>query len=93
MKYISPNEISELLNKDRIIIYRKHYVYDITSLIKKHPGGEICLFKKNNSQCEDDFEFHHESSRKKWKKYLIGTYKAIQYSSFESLINYVINKL
>ena len=30
MNYISPNEIEELINRKRLIVYRKSYIYDIT---------------------------------------------------------------
>ena len=38
MNYISPNEIEELINRKRLIVYRKSYIYDITDLLKSHLG-------------------------------------------------------
>ena len=93
MKYISPNEISDLLKSKRIIIYRKHYVYDITDLIKKHPGGNQCLLNRTNSQCQYDYEFHSKSAKNKWKNYIIGTSLVARDNTIARFFNYLINKL
>jgi cytochrome b involved in lipid metabolism len=93
MKYISPNEISELLKKGQIIVHRKHYIYDITDLIKKHPGGSKCLLNRVNSQCQRDYEFHNKSAKNKWTNYLIGTSLVLRETPIRIFFNYLINKL
>ena len=47
MNYISPNEIEELINRKRLIVYRKSYIYDITDLLKSHPGGKANYHDEN----------------------------------------------
>jgi cytochrome b involved in lipid metabolism len=93
MKYISPNEISELLKNGRIIVYRKHYIYDITNLIKKHPGGSKCLLDRVNSQCQQDYEFHNKLAKNRWKNYLIGTTLVLRENPIRNLFYYLFNKL
>lgn len=93
MKYVSPNEIFDLIKNNRIIVYRNNYVYDITNLINKHPGGNNCLLKKLGTNCHKDYEYHRDHAKKIWEKYLIGSNIPIQTKIFEDIINYLKNKL
>lgn len=87
MNYISPNEIKELINRKRLIVYRKSYVYDITDLLKSHPGGSSSLLKRKLQNCEIDYKFHSKIAKNSWKKYLIGTNKLKEQSIFEKILN------
>ena len=87
MNYISPNEIEELINRKRLIVYRKSYIYDITDLLKSHPGGSSSLIKRQLQDCQNDYKFHSKIAKKCWKKYLIGTTKLTEESIFEKILN------
>ena len=93
MNYISPDEISNLVKNNHIIVYRKDYVYDITGLIDNHPGGNKCLLGKNLLDCQNDYKFHKNSAKKKWKKYIIGTKIQVKPSIYQILYNFIANKL
>ena len=93
MNYISPNEISNLVKNNHIIVYRKNYVYDITELINNHPGGDKCLLSKCLTDCQKDYEFHRDYAKKKWKKYIIGTSIKVELTFYQKILNFITNKL
>ena len=49
-------------------------VYDVTSIIPKHPGGKTCLIKRSGGQqdCTQDYQFHSKKGRQRWQKCYIG---------------------
>ncbi len=51
------------------LIYAHGKTYDITQLIKKHPGGEKCLKEKIGKDCSNDYDFHRKKGKNEWKKY------------------------
>jgi len=53
-------------------------VYDVTSYVKYHPGGERSILKKCGgvADCTEDMNFHSQKARKIWKKYHIGHLKS-----------------
>ena len=53
------------------LIYANGKRYDISELIKKHPGGENCLIKKVGKDCSKDYDFHSKKGKNEWKKYEI----------------------
>lgn len=68
---LSVNEINNL-QKNRIIVYVKSKVYDVTELVDSHPGGRMCIIKNNGNDCNKDFNFHSKNAQKNWDTYLIG---------------------
>jgi cytochrome b involved in lipid metabolism len=52
-------------------------VYDVTSLIDNHPGGNGALFKRAgaNGDCTIDYNFHSKKARKQWQERLVGYVK------------------
>jgi predicted heme/steroid binding protein len=47
-------------------------VYDVTLLLKRHPGGERVLLKRAGGDCSEDFDFHSTVGREMWARYRIG---------------------
>lgn len=47
-------------------------VYDVTLLLKRHPGGERVLLKRAGGDCSEDFDFHSAAGREMWARYRIG---------------------
>ena len=69
------NKKKELIQSDlnnRIIVTAKGNIYDITTLLNHHPGGNTCILNKNNTDVTDDYNMHCHQARKEWKKYRIN---------------------
>lgn len=58
--------------KDRIIVFIKNDVYDITDFLDKHPGGKECFYKFNLKDVSETYEFHSKIAKKIWKNYYVG---------------------
>ena len=71
MKNISKNEIIKLQNENRLIFFRKNFVYDVTDM-DFHPGGKKCLENKKNLDVTYDYNFHSKNGKKYWDKFCIG---------------------
>ena len=54
------------------LIYAHGKTYDISKLIKNHPGGDKCLKEKIGKDCSKDYDFHRRKGKKEWKKYEIN---------------------
>ena len=75
MKYFTYEEV-KLLKESRVIITRKHYIYDITDYYLKHPGGTKSILNNlNNNNNDINYKFHSNKGKKIWEKYKIGEYK------------------
>jgi len=81
--YLNNNELKLLVNNGSKLLIVNYYIYDVTYYYKLHPGGK-CILKniiklKNNklilNNSKIDYNFHSYSSKKIWKKLLIGTIK------------------
>lgn len=53
-------------------------IYDATSYISKHPGGERSILKKSGgaSDCLVDYNFHSRNAKHLWKEHRVGRLKA-----------------
>lgn len=65
------NKKKKSMKKKRIIIYAHGKKYDVTEFVKDHPAGAKCIVKKNGQNCTIDYDFHNQSGKIKWKKYLV----------------------
>lgn len=54
------------------------YVYDATTYVQMHPGGEKSIVRKCGGVCDcnQDLKFHSREGQKLWRKYRIGKVKA-----------------
>eukprot|EP00594_Rhizosolenia_setigera_P006494 CAMPEP_0178949934 /NCGR_PEP_ID=MMETSP0789-20121207/6348_1 /TAXON_ID=3005 /ORGANISM="Rhizosolenia setigera, Strain CCMP 1694" /LENGTH=228 /DNA_ID=CAMNT_0020630555 /DNA_START=51 /DNA_END=737 /DNA_ORIENTATION=+ len=52
-------------------------IYDATSYIECHPGGQNSILKRSGGakDCTEDLNFHSGRAQKVWKKHRIGTLK------------------
>ena len=50
------------------------YVYDATTYIAMHPGGDRSILRKCGGACDctEDLKFHSVKGQKLWKKYRVG---------------------
>ena len=47
-------------------------VYDVTPMIRLHPGDIGAILRHGGQDSTIDFDFHGKRARKLWDKYLIG---------------------
>ena len=55
-------------------------VFDISSLIDNHTGGNDALVKKIGQDVTDDYYFHGRSAQKAWQKLQVGIIDSINCS-------------
>jgi cytochrome b involved in lipid metabolism len=48
-------------------------VYDVTLLLRRHPGGDRALLKRAGGDCTEDHDFHSAAGRLMWARYRIGS--------------------
>lgn len=75
VNFYTKEEVVKHNTKESFWVYRKKYVYDITELIKHHPGDFEMFKKKIGIDVSRDYNFHNKSTKKKWKEYFIGYLK------------------
>lgn len=70
------NEIENHTSKEDLWIIYDNYVYDITKIVNKHPGGEKLLLKFAGKDVTQDFKImKHDKNKhiiKLMKKLIIG---------------------
>ncbi|KAK4339434.1 hypothetical protein RND71_040896 [Anisodus tanguticus] len=68
------NEVSEHNKKDDCWLVISGKVYDVTSFLDDHPGGDDVLLTATGKDATDDFEDvgHSDDAREMMKKYYIG---------------------
>ena len=79
MKYFNINDIYEL-RKTRIIILVNEKVYDFTSILDIHPGGNKAIINNMYNNNYNNYKFHNKSAKLKWKKYRIGSLYTSKYN-------------
>jgi cytochrome b involved in lipid metabolism len=85
--YLSPDDINNMINSNRLIVFNGNKIYDITDLLDNHPGGNNCLIERCLKDCYKDFNFHSNLAKKHWKKYLIGS--RVKLSLFDKLLYFL----
>eukprot|EP00291_Cryptomonas_curvata_P027219 CAMPEP_0172158584 /NCGR_PEP_ID=MMETSP1050-20130122/4457_1 /TAXON_ID=233186 /ORGANISM="Cryptomonas curvata, Strain CCAP979/52" /LENGTH=314 /DNA_ID=CAMNT_0012827999 /DNA_START=282 /DNA_END=1222 /DNA_ORIENTATION=- len=48
-------------------------VYDVTLLLRRHPGGDRALLRRAGGDCSEDHDFHSAAGRLMWARYRIGS--------------------
>ncbi|KAH0726610.1 hypothetical protein KY284_002475 [Solanum tuberosum] len=68
------NDLLEHNNKDDCWLLISGKVYDVTSFLDDHPGGDEVLLTATGKDATDDFEDvgHSDDAREMLKKYFIG---------------------
>jgi len=54
-------------------IFANHKIYNVETLINNHPGGSTCILKKLGTDCTQDYNFHSNSAKINWEKYVVNT--------------------
>ena len=75
MNYYTIMEISTHNKLDDCWIYVGNNVYNVTTFVKKHPGGLKSIMKYAGKDCSIHYNFHTEIGQKIWDKYKIGEIK------------------
>ena len=74
--YYTRSEIAKHNTLDSLWVVSNNKVYDITYFfaLDKHPGGNSILLSRGGGikNCEKDFKFHSNKTKKLWNNYLIG---------------------
>lgn len=71
-------------NSSRSIIANGN-VYDITTMLSKHPGGIDCIINNIGKDCTEHYNMHTTSGKKEWDKYKIVNTKKWYYRIINSL--------
>ena len=75
MRYFNLDEINKLRSVKKIIILINHKVYDFTNIINKHPGGNKSIINNLYKNNYNNYKFHSNQAKQKWKQYRIGSIK------------------
>jgi cytochrome b involved in lipid metabolism len=75
--YFTMCEIKRHQTKDSAWLVVGDDVYDATTYVNQHPGGETSILNKAGGACDctQDFHFHSKRGRAVWKKYHVGKVK------------------
>ncbi|XP_059045133.1 cytochrome b5-like isoform X3 [Achroia grisella] len=88
-RQISFDEVKKHNNKDSVWIVIHNDVYDVTSYLEEHPGGEEALLDvagKDGTQAFEDVG-HSEDARTVMKKFKIGTLPPSEQSGSSNVTN------
>lgn len=79
IKKISASEVAQHISRDDLYIVIHKMVYNISSFINEHPGGEEVLFDVAGQDATDAFEDvgHSDEARDILKKLLVGELEGI----------------
>jgi hypothetical protein len=71
---ITREEVAKHSTADSLWIVVGDSVYDITSVVDRHPGGKGALLKRGGGvkDCTEDLMFHSRATRREAQKYKIG---------------------
>jgi len=67
-------DISKQKTEGKILLFDYRYVYDVTSFINEHPGGEYAIKKRCNNMTpiDNDLRFHSNRAINISKKLAVG---------------------
>ena len=75
-------QVKKHCTKDSAWLLVGNKIYDVTTYIKLHPGGERSILNKcgGANDCTIDMKFHSHKAQKLWKEFYIGNLKPCQFS-------------
>mmetsp|Transcript_20614 Transcript_20614/g.53277 ORF Transcript_20614/g.53277 Transcript_20614/m.53277 type:complete len:142 (+) Transcript_20614:111-536(+) len=68
----SAKEVAAHASDDDCWVSAHGRVYDLTSIMRSHPGGDYALKRNAGHDCSRDFDFHSASGQREWSRYCIG---------------------
>ena len=74
LRKFTVDEVGKRSTKDEVWIIINARVYDITSFVGKHPGGDLVIMNMAGKDCTDAFENYHQAriTKNMLPQYLIG---------------------
>lgn len=74
LRQLTVEEVSQRNTKDEVWIIVNSRVYDVTSFVSKHPGGDLVIMHMAGKDCTDAFENYHQAriTKNMLSQYLIG---------------------
>mmetsp|Transcript_7707 Transcript_7707/g.8905 ORF Transcript_7707/g.8905 Transcript_7707/m.8905 type:complete len:269 (-) Transcript_7707:233-1039(-) len=76
--YISSCHLRRHNTKESAWLKCGNVIYDATTFVRGHPGGENCILKKSGGRCDDctrDMMFHSPKAISLWKSQRVGVYR------------------
>lgn len=68
----SAKEVAAHTGPDDCWVSAHGRVYDLTPIMRTHPGGDYALKRNAGRDCSRDFDFHSTAGQRKWACYCIG---------------------
>lgn len=79
-RFVSLEEVSRHNTRDDCWVVISNKVYDVTSWLPRHPGGDMLILNVAGRDCTDEFKiFHLKPSFKQLKPFLLGELEPAQY--------------
>jgi acyl-lipid Delta6-acetylenase / acyl-lipid (9-3)-desaturase len=74
MRKLTVSEVAQRSTRDEVWIIVNARVYDVTSFVSKHPGGDLVIMAMAGKDCTDAFENYHQAriTKNMLPQYLIG---------------------
>lgn len=74
MRKFTVKEVAKRSTKDELWIIVNARVYDVTSFLSKHPGGDLVILNMAGKDCTDAFENYHQAriTKNMLSQFLIG---------------------
>ncbi|EUD66419.1 hypothetical protein C922_03053 [Plasmodium inui San Antonio 1] len=73
-QYFTKCEIRRHCDVNDCWVVANGYVYDVTTILRHHPGGINCILKKGGDDVSMDYSFHSKYAQKNfWEPLRIGT--------------------
>mmetsp|Transcript_7322 Transcript_7322/g.16626 ORF Transcript_7322/g.16626 Transcript_7322/m.16626 type:complete len:181 (-) Transcript_7322:141-683(-) len=74
VKYYTPCQVRRHACRESAWLLVGDTIYDATTYISRHPGGEQSILKKSGGVCDCsiDFNFHSKRARKMWRDFEVG---------------------
>ncbi|CCW59608.1 unnamed protein product [Phytomonas sp. EM1] len=71
---LSDEEICKHNNRMSLWIVSGNSVYDVTSFLNSHPGGDAILLRcgGGSKNCAEDFALHSQFGQRQWERLKIG---------------------
>eukprot|EP00540_Astrosyne_radiata_P014502 CAMPEP_0116824380 /NCGR_PEP_ID=MMETSP0418-20121206/1365_1 /TAXON_ID=1158023 /ORGANISM="Astrosyne radiata, Strain 13vi08-1A" /LENGTH=188 /DNA_ID=CAMNT_0004452745 /DNA_START=80 /DNA_END=646 /DNA_ORIENTATION=- len=71
-EYYTPCQVRRHAQRDSAWLLMGDTIYDATSYVSIHPGGERSILRKCGTDCTVDFHFHSKQARRLWKDHKVG---------------------
>ena len=77
MTFYTIEEVSLHNKSNDCWVIANNHVYNVTSLINRHPGGKFVILSKAGTDVTEHFKWHSKHAKNLWKKYKIGKIQSV----------------